>query len=374
MPARGLFAVLALIRIRAIQLAGKAMRKEDFAYSLPTALIAQTPPIQRDAGRLLELTATGCCHRQVQELPQLLGPGDLLVVNDTQVIKARLRASKDSGGSAEILVERIEDDFTALCQVRVSKSLKPGRFVHLESVDGNDSLKVLGREGEFYRLEFPSLVVNVLERHGQTPLPPYIRRAADEEDRNRYQTVYSRHPGAVAAPTAGLHFTKQLLERIAEQGATLAKLTLHVGAGTFQSVRVSNLEQHKMHSERYFISEATAQAVMNTRRDGGRVIAVGTTVVRALESARQRSVGEDLATGWAETNLFITPGYEFGCVDALVTNFHLPESSLLMLVCAFAGYDRVMRAYHLAVEQQYRFFSYGDAMFLRAACSRQEST
>jgi S-adenosylmethionine:tRNA ribosyltransferase-isomerase len=256
----------------------------------------------------------------------------------------------------------------------VSKSLKPGRFVHLESVDGNDSLKVLGREGEFYRLEFPSLVVNVLERHGQTPLPPYIRRAADEEDRNRYQTVYSRHPGAVAAPTAGLHFTKQLLERIAEQGATLAKLTLHVGAGTFQSVRVSNLEQHKMHSERYFISEATAQAVMNTRRDGGRVIAVGTTVVRALESARQRSVGEDLATGWAETNLFITPGYEFGCVDALVTNFHLPESSLLMLVCAFAGYDRVMRAYHLAVEQQYRFFSYGDAMFLRAACSRQEST
>lgn len=368
-----LFVGLPLNRIRATELAGKAMHKEDFAYSLPAPLIAQSPPMQRDAGRLLELTATGVHHRQFRDLPQLLGPSDLLVVNDTRVIKARMHANKDSGGSAEILVERIEDDYTALCQVRVSKPLKRGRLVHLESVNGRDTLEVLDREGEFYRLAFTSLVVDVLERHGQTPLPPYITRPPNEDDLDRYQTLYSRHPGAVAAPTAGLHFSEQLLQRIAQQGTKLAKLTLHVGAGTFQSVRVSDLSRHQMHTERYHISAATARAVMTTRRNGGRVIAVGTTVVRALESARQRSADGGLATGWAETALFITPGYEFTCVDALVTNFHLPESSLLMLVCAFAGYDTVMSAYHLAVEKQYRFFSYGDAMFMVAGAALEDA-
>ena len=340
------------------------MRRDDFAYSLPPALIAQTPPAERDAGRLLDLTAATSRHRWIRELPGLMQPGDLLVVNDTQVIKARLRGVKDSGGNAEILVERIIDDNTALCQIRVSKKLLVGRYILLESAAGRERLEILGREGEFYRLAFPLPVLEVLESYGHTPLPPYIARPADEEDLLRYQTVFNQHAGAVAAPTAGLHFSADLLSRVAQRGTKLAMLTLHVGAGTFQPIRVSDLSQHRMHAERYCIPVATAEAIQEVKHRGGKVIAVGTTVVRALESAIQKSCAELPCAGWGETELFITPGFEFKCVDALVTNFHLPESSLLMLVCAFAGYEKVMGAYRLAVENQYRFFSYGDAMLL----------
>jgi len=340
------------------------MRREDFAYSLPPALIAQTPPAERDAGRLLDVTAANCQHRWIRDLPDLLQPEDLLVVNDTQVIKARLRGVKDSGGDAEILVERITDDNTALCQIRVSKKLRPGRCILLESAAGRARLEILGREGEFYRLAFPAPVLEVLECYGQTPLPPYITRPADEADLVRYQTVFNRHAGAVAAPTAGLHFSADLLSRIAQRGTKFATLTLHVGAGTFQPIRVSDLAEHTMHAERYCIPAATAVALQEVKRRGGKVIAVGTTVVRALESAFQKSCTELPEAGWGETELFITPGFEFRCVDTLVTNFHLPESSLLMLVCAFAGYEKAMSAYRLAVENRYRFFSYGDAMLL----------
>ena len=351
-------------RIRALRFNGSEMRREDFAYSLPPALIAQTPPAERDAGRLLDLTAAISRHRRIRELPELLQPGDLLVVNDTQVIKARLRGVKDSGGHAEILVERIIDDNTALCQIRVSKKLLPGRNILLESAAGSERLEILGREGEFYRLAFPTPVLEVLECYGHTPLPPYIDRPADEEDLLRYQTVFNQHAGAVAAPTAGLHFSEALLGRIAQRGTKLAKLTLHVGAGTFQPVRVSDLQQHRMHAERYCIPDATAEAIREVKHRGGRVIAVGTTVVRALESALRRNCTELPDAGWGETELFITPGFEFKCVDALVTNFHLPESSLLMLVGAFTGMDLMREAYRQAVEQKYRFFSYGDAMFI----------
>ena len=349
------------------------MRREDFGYLLPPALIAQTPLAERDAGRLLDVTQDACQHRLIRDLPELLQPGDLLVVNDTQVIKARLRGVKDSGGNAEILVERILDDNSALCQIRVSKKLLPGRCILLESADGNERLEILSREGEFYRLAFPEPVLEVLERYGQTPLPPYITRPADEEDLLRYQTVFNQHAGAVAAPTAGLHFSTELLSRIAQRETELATLTLHVGAGTFQPIRVSDLQQHKMHTERYFIPAATTQAIANVKRRGGNVVAVGTTVVRALESALQKNGAALPDAGWGETELFITPGFKFECVDVLVTNFHQPESSLLMLVCAFAGYEKVMNAYRLAVENQYRFFSYGDAMLLqRSAKGKHE--
>jgi S-adenosylmethionine:tRNA ribosyltransferase-isomerase len=339
------------------------MRLRDFRYQLPDSLIAQTPSEVRDASRLLRITQTQLEHMTFANLPDLLHPGDLLVVNDTEVIKARLHGEKDSGGQLELLVERIEGDHDALCQARVSKPLKPGRYVTVGGQQRSVRLEVLERVGRFYRLRFPCPVLDLLEQLGETPLPPYIRRDARSadwlEDDERYQTVYGRHPGAVAAPTAGLHFTQALLEQIQARQVALARVTLHVGAGTFLPVRVDKLEDHQMHAERYRVSAEAAQAVADCKSRGGRVVAVGTTVVRTLESA----AGNDgsLSAGSGETSLFITPGYQFRVVDALLTNFHMSESTLLMLVCAFAGRDRVMAAYATAIAEGYRFFSYGDA-------------
>jgi len=357
---------------------GKAMqpdsaigyRRSDFHYDLPQAQIAAQPTAQRDHSRLLTLCDSGLRHGRFDDLPDLLRPGDLLVLNNTLVVKARLAATKDSGGTAELLLERIETAQTGLFQVRVSKALKPGRRLTL--ADGSE-LQVQARVGEFYRLQFSEDILMVLERLGSVPLPPYIERSADAVDEQRYQTVYGRLPGAAAAPTAGLHFTQALLAQLLAAGIRVAEITLHVGAGTFQPVRVDDIREHVMHAERYHLSDDIAAAIRQTRQEGGRVVAVGTTVVRALESAAAAASADatvtdaasaDLATGWQETRIFITPGYRFRVVDALITNFHLPESTLLMLVCAFAGYRRIMQAYQLAVAQGYRFFSYGDAMFV----------
>lgn len=334
------------------------MRRSDFSYDLPKHLIARIPLPGRTDSRLLELNSDAIAHRRFREIVDLLRRDDLLVVNDTRVIKARLRAVKDSGGRAEILIERIEAADTALCQVRVSKALHPERslLVHGEAVT------VLERRGEFYLLRFPGDVLEFLDAHGTTPLPPYIARPANAEDEKRYQTVYGKHPGAVAAPTAGLHFDDTLLGEIADRGIGIAAVTLHVGAGTFQPVRTEDLSEHVMHEERYEVSEETAHAV---NACSGRVVAVGTTVVRTLESASDDD--GQVRTGTGETDLFIAPGYAFRVVDALITNFHLPQSTLLMLVSAFAGHARVMRAYNAAVKEGYRLFSYGDAMFCERA-------
>lgn len=333
------------------------MQRSDFAYELPRELIAQAPLPERDRSRLLYLGAERVEHRCIRDLPDLLAPGDLVVVNDTKVINARLRGVKDSGGTVEILVERIEAERVALCQARSSKPLKPGRTLNVPG----GRLSVLERSGQFFRLEFPAAVTAFLERHGETPLPPYIERAAGPCDSHRYQTVYAANPGAVAAPTAGLHFSQALFDLLAAGGVQVAELTLHVGAGTFQPIRSDDISKHRMHAERYDIPKSTAAAIRACRKAGHRVVAVGTTVVRALEAAAG-DLGE-VCAGSGETNLFVTPGYRFRAVDALLTNFHLPESTLLMLVCAFAGQERVLAAYASAVAQSYRFFSYGDAMF-----------
>ena len=330
------------------------MRRSDFRFELPKSLIAQRPLPSRTESRLLVLAGGSIRHERFDALVGLLEPGDLLVVNDSRVIKARLAACKDSGGRAEVLVERMEDAHRALCQVRASQSLKAGRAL---TVAGR-RIEVVGRRGEFYLLDFNAPVAEFLDAHGQVPLPPYIERAAEAVDEDRYQTVYAAEPGAVAAPTAGLHFDAQLLEALDAKGIPLARITLHVGAGTFQPVREDDLSRHRMHTERYAIPAASRRAI-----DGceGRVVAVGTTVVRALESAA--ATGADVG----ETRMFIAPGFTFRVVDALVTNFHLPESTLLMLVSAFAGVEPVRRAYRAAVERSYRFFSYGDAMFCEPA-------
>ena len=332
--------------------------RTDFRYHLPRRLIAQTPLAERSASRLLEVRADTLTHRSFKELPALLRAGDVLVLNDTQVVKARMAAQKDSGGRAELLFERLESEHEALCQARVSKPLRAGR----QLIVGGEAVEVLGRVGDFYRLRFPQPVLDFLAVHGQTPLPPYIRRAANGADEVRYQTVYATQPGAVAAPTAGLHFDTPLLDAIAASGVVVERLTLHVGAGTFQPLRSENLSEHKMHSERYIVPAAVAQAVNETR---GRVVAVGTTVARALESAAADD--GQVAAGAGETTLFIAPGYRFKVVDALVTNFHLPESSLLAMVAAFAGHERILDAYAAAVAAEYRFHSYGDAMFCERA-------
>ena len=348
---------------------GAVLRRSDFAYDLPDAQIAQAPLAERDASRLLVLRASGhVSHARFTDITELLAPGDLLVVNDTRVLKARLRGVKDTGGAAEILVERIAangDGRLALCQVRVSKPLKPRSrvFVH------ESAITMIERQGEFYVLEFPDPVDEFLERFGEVPLPPYVERESGpgRDDEYRYQTVYGERPGAVAAPTAGLHFTQALLDTIGARGIGVCAVTLHVGAGTFQPVRVHDLAQHTMHCERYHVTPEVADRIAATRAAGGRVVAVGTTVVRTLEAAAADDGRVEAGSG--ETRLFITPGYRFRVVDALVTNFHLPESTLLMLVCAFAGYGRVMDAYRTAVASGYRFFSYGDAMF----CERPAS-
>ena len=333
---------------------------DDFDYRLPAELIAQTPLAERSASRLLLVDGEQLSDRRFAELPELLGPNDLLVFNDTRVIHARLYGVKETGGQIEVLVERAIGPHEALAQVRASKSPRTGSRLRL--ADAFD-VTVLGRVGEFFHLRFPDGedLLALLERHGKLPLPPYIERAADAHDESRYQTVYARAPGSVAAPTAGLHFDHTLLARLAERGVRCAWVTLHVGAGTFQPVRVNDLGEHRMHRERFVVPQEAADAVAATRAAGGRVIAVGTTSLRALEGAAQEGV---LEAGIGETELFILPGYRFQVVDALVTNFHLPKSTLLMLVSALAGLEPMRRAYAHAVAHAYRFFSYGDAMFI----------
>lgn len=330
-------------------------RKSDFHYHLPPSLVAQSPLSERAASRLLVLKTNGETeHRRFMEIVDLLQAGDLLVVNDTRVIKARLMARKESGGRAEILVERIESECQALCQVRVNRALRAGAHLLLKG----HCIRVVGREGQFYRLDFGEPVSALLARLGSIPLPPYIDRTPNEADEERYQTVYAAVPGAVAAPTAGLHFDANLLAKLEGQGVDLARITLHVGAGTFQPVREEDLSRHHMHTESYVIPPATRRKLDAC---AGRVVAVGTTVVRTLETAAQS--GQDAG----ETQLFITPGFQFRAVDALITNFHLPESTLLMLVSAFAGVAAVRDAYQTAIEHRYRFFSYGDAMWCERA-------
>lgn len=333
------------------------MRISDFDYALPDELIARYPAAERRASRLLEV-GPEIADRQFADLPSLLNPGDLLVFNDTRVIPARLAAVKDTGGRAEILIERIESDRCALAQVRASKSPKKGSCLRLA---GGEEIVVTGRADEFFILDFPEPVLQVLESSGEVPLPPYLGRDAEPEDAERYQTVYARDPGAVAAPTAGLHFDRQMLDDTMSAGVRHAFVTLHVGAGTFQVLRREHIEENRLHTERVRVTEACAEAVRGTRADGGRVIAVGTTAVRALECASR--CGE-IRSFEGETDLFILPGYEFRSVDAMITNFHLPRSSLLMLVAAFAGRERVLRAYQHAVQSGYRFFSYGDSMLV----------
>lgn len=336
------------------------MRTDLFDFHLPEELIAQHPPAQRGGSRLLHVAGAVLTHRQFADLPTLLRPDDLLVLNDTRVLKARLFGQKASGGQVEVLVERVTGEREVLAQVRASKSPKPGSRIVLA---GELEVEVLGREGEFFCLRFLSdeSAYDMLERYGKLPLPPYITHAAGEEDESRYQTVFAREPGAVAAPTAGLHFDDAMLATLRAQGVRTAQVTLHVGAGTFKPVRAENVSEHVMHSERYRIPQATVDAIRETRARGGRVVAVGTTSLRALESAAAQG---ELQAGERETNIFITPGYPFQVVDVLLTNFHLPRSTLLMLVCAFGGMENLLAAYREAVEQGYRFFSYGDAMLI----------
>ncbi len=338
------------------------MKKSDFVYELPDHLIAQNPLPDRTASRLLCMhrDAGNLTDRQFADFIDLIDARDLLVFNDTKVIPARLFGQKVSGGKIEILIERVQDQHHALAHVRASKSPKPGSLLEL---DGGFSCEVQGRVDDLFQLEFNGdlSVLEILDQVGHIPLPPYITRADDESDLTRYQTVFAKQSGAVAAPTAGLHFDQDLMDKIAAKGVATAFVTLHVGSGTFQPVSVEDLSQHLMHKEYFAVAADTVAAVEQARARGGSVIAIGTTAVRALESASQSGT---LAVGYGDTQLFITPGYEFKSVDALLTNFHLPESTLLMLVSAFAGYDHVMNAYRHAVEHSYRFFSYGDAMFL----------
>jgi len=334
------------------------MNRSDFVYTLPPELIAKHPVSPRSASRLLHLPPSGPRDCWMRDLPELLNPGDLLVINDTKVIKARLFGSKPTGGKAEIMVERVLNDFEVLAQLGVSKKPKPGGAILV--ADGQFVL--LGRDDDLFHLrwEGPGTVWALMEQAGELPLPPYFERSPEAEDETRYQTLFAEKPGAVAAPTASLHFDETLLAALTARGVQMAKVTLHVGAGTFQTVRVENLSEHLMHAERYAVPEATLEAMANARRSGHRVIAVGTTVARALESHAASGMTE------GETRLFITPGYRFKAIDVLLTNFHLPESTLLMLVSALAGHAPLMAAYQHAIAARYRFFSYGDAMLIEA--------
>jgi S-adenosylmethionine:tRNA ribosyltransferase-isomerase len=333
----------------------------DFDYELPDALIAKHPAVERRASRLLAVGASLIDHR-FSELPDLLRAGDLLVFNDTRVIPARLAARKASGGRAEILIERILSERQALAHVRASKS--PRRGSSLLLADDVEAI-VTAREGALFALTFSVGVAELLDSQGEIPLPPYLHRGAEADDIERYQTVYAKDPGAVAAPTAGLHFDRQMLDDTLAAGVRHAWVTLHVGAGTFQDLRHEDVERNRLHSERVQLGEECAELVRETRAAGGRVIAVGTTAVRSLESASAGGeLGDQIRAFHGETDLFILPGYRFRSVDAMITNFHLPRSSLLILVAAFAGKERVLDAYAHAVREQYRFFSYGDSMFL----------
>jgi S-adenosylmethionine:tRNA ribosyltransferase-isomerase len=340
----------------------------DFDFELPPELIAQHPAAERSASRLLDGRGSPPVDRVFRELPQLLNPGDLLVFNNTKVIKARLYGQKASGGAVEALVERVLPAGTGgvsdqvWAHMRASKSPKPGARVSF--ADGAFEAEVLGRCGPdngLFHLRLSSDAFELLERHGHVPLPPYIEHGDSEDDVRRYQTVFAKEPGAVAAPTAALHFDEGVLAALAARGVSTAHVTLHVGAGTFQPVRVDKLSEHKMHSEWFEVSPATVEAIAACKARGGRVVAVGTTTLRALESA---ALGGQLQAGARETDIFITPGFQFRVVDRLVTNFHLPKSTLMMLVSAFAGYEPIMALYRHAIAQGYRFFSYGDAMLL----------
>jgi S-adenosylmethionine:tRNA ribosyltransferase-isomerase len=331
----------------------------DFDYALPDELIARFPAAERRDSRLLEV-GTALVDRQFREFPELLREGDLLVFNDTRVIRARLRGRKASGGRVELLVERITGERTALVHLRASKPPQAGGTLLFSA---GVTASVDGRSGDFYVLRFSVPLAAYLEAHGEVPLPPYLERAPQAADEARYQTVYARDPGAVAAPTAGLHFDAEMLRETQALGVRHAFVTLHVGAGTFQPLRQQDVAGNRLHSERIQVGEACCEAFNRTREQGGRVIAVGTTSLRALESAMQ---GGTLRPCDGETELFIRPGYRITTIDAMLTNFHLPQSSLLMLVAAFAGRERVLRAYAHAVQERYRFFSYGDAMFLTA--------
>ncbi len=351
------------------------MKLSDFNYDLPPELIAQHPLPQRSASRLLELGQAvdggpECIDRSFTDIVQLIGPNDLLIFNDTRVIPARLFGQKETGGQVEVLIERITGPNQAIAQIRASKVPKPGGKIRLRAhadlvaPETAPELVVNGRvniggNSDFYEIVFPENAMSVLESYGELPLPPYISHTPDEEDTNRYQTVMAQKPGAVAAPTAGLHFDEDLLNRLRDHGVQQAAITLHVGAGTFTPVRHEDLALHQMHYEWFSIPKNTIEAIERAKQNQGKVIAVGTTSIRTLESYAITGQVE------GETNLFITPGFEFKVVDALITNFHLPKSTLLMLVSAFAGVDAIRCAYAHAIRERYRFFSYGDAMFLR---------
>jgi S-adenosylmethionine:tRNA ribosyltransferase-isomerase len=340
------------------------MQLSDFNYDLPPQLIAQHPLANRTDSRLLELRADGdnaaqLIDRQFLDILNLIKPGDLLVFNDTKVIPARLHGKKETGGNVELLIERISAENQAWVQIRASKVPKTGAIVHIFNKAGETfPVEMIAYDGRFYEVRFPENVFALLERFGELPLPPYIEHQPDAEDANRYQTVVAKNPGAVAAPTAGLHFDQAILNQLGELGVKQASVTLHVGAGTFTPVREEDLSKHKMHYEWFSVPTETIAAIEDTHRMGGRVIAVGTTSLRALESQAQTQKNS------GETNLFITPGYQFKTVDCLLTNFHLPKSTLLMLVSAFAGVANIRNAYQHAIQNEYRFFSYGDAMFL----------
>lgn len=343
----------------------KQWQRTDFQFELPAELIAQQPMSDREASRLLIVSAKDSSveDKNFVDFIDYLNPGDLLVMNDTRVIPARLLGRKDTGGKVEVLVERVLDDKTVLAHVRSSKSPKAGYELFLEE---SLYVTVLGREDDLFKLEFRlpdnETVFTLLDKFGHIPLPPYIERQDNLDDRERYQTVYAKNPGAAAAPTAGLHFTTDILDKILAKGILVATVTLHVGAGTFQPVRVDKLEDHKMHSEWISLDESVVKQIIETKNNGGRVVAIGTTSVRCLESAFAKHGELKAYTG--ETDIFITPGVKFNVVDALLTNFHLSESTLIMLVSAFAGYENTMAAYQHAIAQKYRFFSYGDAMFI----------
>ena len=345
-------------------LPSRAMQRSDFQYDLPDAHIARHPCKVRSGSRLLCINPDRdeMCDGHFSDFPGKLNRGDLLVFNDTRVIPARLWGTKESGGRVEVLVERITGDYEVLAHVRASKSPRPGSRLLLDTAI---TAQVIERVNDLFRLKFTGeqTVLSLLEAHGHVPLPPYINRNDEPLDHARYQTIYASTPGAVAAPTAGLHFDDDIMQQLQQRGVDRAFVTLHVGAGTFQPLRVERLEDHVMHHEVYEINTETCDKIAETRARGGRVVAVGTTVVRTLEAAMKGGLPEPSR---GETNLFITPGYRFRCVDALLTNFHLPESTLLMLVCAFAGYPRMMQAYQHAIEQGYRFYSYGDAMFIES--------
>lgn len=336
------------------------MHISEFDYDLPEALIAQHPPAERGGSRLLHVRQEGLSDHRFTELPAFLQAGDVLVMNDTRVMKARLFGEKTSGGKIEALVERVLDSHTVLAHIRSSKSPKVGSHLHFQ---GGWQAEMQQRVGELFQLRFAGEedIYHILEQSGRLPLPPYIERTPDGDDESRYQTVFAREQGAVAAPTAGLHFTEALLAQLAAQGVKLCWITLHVGAGTFQPVRVEDITQHHMHSECYHIPSETVATIAEAKQAGKRVIAVGTTSLRALESAARDGV---LCSGRSETDIFITPGFGFRVVDTLLTNFHLPKSTLLMLVSAFAGISTIRQAYQHAVAAEYRFFSYGDAMLL----------